>query len=419
MITPTVLCVDDEVNILSSLKRLLRPTGYRVLIAESASMALELIEAENGRVNLVISDMRMPGMDGAQLLAKVRETWPEIMRILLTGYSDVESTIAAINDGQIYRYISKPWNDQELLLTVREALERQNLESEKARLEVLTTQQNQELRALNSDLEEKVQARTQELCLANEKLSKSFFTSVQVFANLIELRAGNIGGHSRRVADLARKICARMQLDAGTANNVVLAALLHDIGKIGFPDSLLGKPVNKMTHEEFEIYRKHPVKGEQALMALDELREAARLIRSHHERYDGKGFPDGHAGDQIPQGARILALANAFVGLQQRMPAAEAMQNIIHGRAKQYDPAVVDAFVAEMGGPQRIEIAEINLRTADLKAGMTLTRDLYSRDGVLLLAMDYTLTESLIRQIRDYEASERSQLSIYVRRTES
>ncbi len=421
----TILCVDDEANILSALRRLFRPTGYRVLTAESGAEALALLEAEDGRVELVISDMRMPVMDGARFLGEVRNRWPAVVRLLLTGYADIDSTIAAINEGQIYRYIAKPWNDSEVIATVREALDRLALEREKARLEALTARQNEELRELNANLEEKVRERTEALREAHEKLKRGFLTSIQVFANLIELRAGNVAGHSRRVADLARKVAAQMGLDGRTCQDVFLAGLLHDIGKIGLPDELLSKPPNKMTIDELGILRKHPIKGEQALMALDELRGAARLIRSHHERFDGHGYPDGLAADLIPVGAHILILANEYDGHVQgtltgkRLEPIEARRLIVQGAGKRYDPAVVEAFVALFGKPPEPPSDEIAVRPADLRPGMFLARDLISAEGALLLAADYMLDDNLIRQIQAYEQSEGARLTLYVRRRRS
>lgn len=417
----SILCVDDERNILSALRRLFRPSGYRVLVAESGSEALALLEAEQGRVNLVISDMRMPVMDGARFLAEVRGRWPDIVRILLTGYADMASTIAAINEGQIYRYISKPWNDSDVLLTVQGALERQALQHEKARLEALTVRQNAELKQLNAGLEEKVRERTEELRLANDRIKRSFFTSIQVFANLIELRGGNVAGHSRRVADLSRKIAAAMGLDGRACNDIFLAGLLHDIGKIGLPDALLAKPPNKMTGEELGPFRRHAIKGEQTLMALEDLRPAARIIRSHHERFDGQGYPDGLAGMMIPQGARILALANEYDGhvhgtlTGKRLTADEARMMILQGRGKRYDPAVVDAFIQLFGAPPTPPADEIAIAPANLRPGMVLARDLISSDGALLLAVNYMLDENLIRQIQDYERGEGTRITLYVR----
>src|SRR3990172_7980793 len=132
----TLLFVDDEANILSSLKRLFRPFGYRIFTAESGTQGLEIMEREV--VDLVISDMRMPEMNGAQFLEKVREKWPETVRILLTGYAEIGTTIDAINKGQIYRYVSKPWEDNDLTVAIKHALQQKMLEQEKRRLEELT-----------------------------------------------------------------------------------------------------------------------------------------------------------------------------------------------------------------------------------------------------------------------------------------
>ena len=423
----TLLCVDDEQNILSALRRLFRQDGYRILTAGSGEEGLSLLEREP--VDLVISDMRMPEMDGARFLERVSSRWPETLRILLTGHADIASTIAAINRGQIFRYIAKPWDDQDVRLIVRHALERQQLERDKRRLEALTGRQNEQLRELNASLEARVEARTAELSLArdalaaaNEKLKTGFLTSIKVFSNLTELAEGARAGHSRRVADLSRRIAVKLGLDRAAAQDVMLAGLLHDIGKIGLPDALLAKPASSMNAEEQALYRRHPQKGETALMALDSLRSAARLLRSHHERYDGQGYPDGLGGADIPLGSRILACANDYDGLQigsvsaKRLSPAEALAFILQWRGKRYDPLVVDAFVT-LDGTERASRATKDWALAPeaLKPGMVLSRDLISREGVLLLAADFQLDDSLIRQIRDYAGSEEERIVIQVR----
>ena len=165
---PTILCVDDEPNILSALRRLFRPHGYRMLTADSGAAGLAVLESE--AVDLVISDMRMPQMDGAQFLAQVRQRWPGTMRLLLPGYADVQSILDAINHGEIYRYVTKPWDENDIVLVVRHALERRALEQDKLRLEALTASQNAQLLVLNASLEEKVAVRTQQLKLSHDEL---------------------------------------------------------------------------------------------------------------------------------------------------------------------------------------------------------------------------------------------------------
>ena len=218
--TFTLLCVDDEANILSSLRRLFRPHGYKVLVAGSGAEGLELLAGEH--VDLIISDMRMPGMDGAAFLAEARKRYPQTVRLLLTGYADMESTIAAINSGQIARYIAKPWNDQDLTLLVHDALERRALLRENARLDAVTRAQNEELRALNAGLEAKVAERTAALSAAlgradeaHRQLRQSFTAMVRVFSELSEAGTAS-AGHGRRVAELARSIARQLQLDDAT-----------------------------------------------------------------------------------------------------------------------------------------------------------------------------------------------------------
>lgn len=411
----TLLFVDDEANVLSSLKRLFRPFGYRIFTAESGAQGLEIMARE--AIDLVVSDMRMPEMNGAQFLQKVYEQWPDTLRILLTGYAEISATIDAINKGHIYRYISKPWEDNDIVLAIKQALRQKQLELENKGLEELTRKQNEELKDLNANLEQKVKARTEEvrqtmgfLEVAHEKLKKGFITSIRVFSNLIEMREGVMAGHSHRVAELSRAIAQQMAMQEAEVQDVFLAALLHDVGKIGLPDYLLEKPFANLTNEERLEVIKHPVKGQTALMGLEQLQGAAKLIRSHHEHFDGMGFPDKLHGLEIPLGARIIALANeydsAMLGtlLNKRLKLSDAVLYLQEGRGRRYDPAVVDAFMKVMGSSASAQaIQESAVRMDQAKPGMVLSRDLMSSHGELLLSKDYRLDASLISQIRSFD----------------
>src|SRR3989344_639216 len=247
-----ILCVDDEPNIVAALRRLFRGSGYEVSTANSGAQALAMLELEP--VDLVFSDMRMPGMSG-----------------------------------EVYRYITKPWVDGEVLTTARQVFERHALEREKARLEGLLKARNQELTCQNETLEEKVAERPSELLSLSKKLKKNYLNSIKVFANLLEWRGGHLSGHSRRVADLARRTARAMNLPEADQQDAFIAGLMHDIGQIALPDSLLGRPVPKFSEEEMLQYRRHATLGEQALMAMDDMHVVANIIRSHHERYDGQG----------------------------------------------------------------------------------------------------------------------------------
>lgn len=424
----TILLVDDEANILSSLRRLFRSEGFQTLTAESGKAGLEILEKHT--VDLVISDMRMPEMDGARFLEHVRSQWPETIRILLTGYADVTAIMQAINRGEIYRYLTKPWDDNDILLNVRQALTHKELEREKRRLLQITQRQNEELAQLNSTLEKKVEERTRdlqrahsELVVSNEKLRNNFLTSIKVFSNLIEMRGARLAGHSRRVADLSMRIARKMNLPAGEVQEIFIAGMLHNLGKIGFSDELLAIPMTLMKAQDLALYRKYPVRGEQLLIPLEDLQGAAKIVHSHQERFDGGGFPDGLAGFDIPLGARILALASDFYNLQigtfsqRSLRPDEAVAAILGKGGARYDPSVLSAFRELMNGvtPVVEDVPATLLETKYLKPGMVVARDLIANDGFLLLSAGHTLSERLIRQIIEFEESSKNSMKVYVK----
>ncbi|MBR7746658.1 HD domain-containing phosphohydrolase [Undibacterium baiyunense] len=421
-----ILCVDDEPNILSSLKRLLRPLGYELIMATSGKEGLEVLNKTE--IDLVISDMRMPEMNGAEFLQHVRELWPDTTRLLLTGYSDINSIIDAINQGQIYRYITKPWDENEILLIVSQAIERQQLKRDKIRLEALTQKQNEELRQLNSNLEIKVQERTtdlqrthEQLLNANEQLKNNFLTSIKVFASVVELRGGQLAGRSRRVADLSRRIARQLKLDGRLIQEIFIAALLADIGKLSLSDDLLRIPRQLMNAQQLGEFARHIAKAEQILMPLVDLQDAVKMIRSQHERYDGRGFPHKLIAQEIPIGARIISLAGDFDGLQhgaiqqKNLATEEAIFRIKQSAGGAYDPEVVAAFeIVISGKAEEFITQEIDFRS--LQAGMVLAQDLVTRDGLLILPADFVIEEKIVERLRVFGLSQKSPLIAKIRR---
>lgn len=415
---PRVLLVDDEPHILASLRRLFRTTGYEVFSAESGAEGLAILERE--KMDVVVSDMRMPEMTGAQFLEHVFTRWPDVKRILLTGYSDVESTIAAVNRGKIWRYIAKPWNDEDLLLTVQQAVAHRGLMNENARLLKLTQVQNEELKVLNATLEARVDERTRQLQQALKSLRLSFVNSVHVLSNVMEMRGGALAGHSRRVADNARKVAKHLGMDESAVQEVFLAALLHDIGKLGLSDAAIDHPYNSLGPDMRAEVIKHPARGEMLLMPIEQLAGAAALIRDHHELFDGSGYPAGKSGMQIPLGARILSVVNDFDALQigllaeHQFSKGEALHYLVENRGRRYDPTVVDAFSAVLVEANPDDFVEIPLRPSSLKPGCRLTRDLLHHEGYLLLAKDHVLQAGEIDQLVRLEATEKQPLTLYI-----
>ncbi len=424
----SLLLVDDESNILASLRRLFRPLGYTIHTAASGAQGLAVLEKEE--VDLVISDMRMPEMDGATFLRHVADRWPNVVRILLTGYADLTSTIDAINKGRIYGYFSKPWEDNDIRLAVQQAIEQKYLREERDRLLELTRRQNEELSDLNANLEKKVVARTEELRqtnmfleLAYEQLQTGYYEAIPVFASLAQLREGKGKGHGMRVAELARDIATEMRLDEETIRDIYNAGLLHDIGKIAFPDALLNTAYANMSTMQRKIYEKHPVTGQAILMGLEPLQNTASLIRLHHETFDGKGYPDRIGGDRLPVGARILAVANEYDGLRNGsllgddLSMMDAREFIRKRAGQRYDSDVVEVFLRVLERRERGEgrVRELLVKPTELVAGMVLSRDLLSRDGVLLLSRGHRLSEVLVGKIRTFEQQDdEAQLTIHI-----
>ncbi len=306
----TVLCVDDEPNILSALRRMLSLNSFKVLTADSGQTALELLASTP--VDVVISDMHMPEMNGAELLAAVKERHPDTMRILLTGNADISSAIAAVNQGGIYRYLTKPWVDAELVATIQASMELITLKKDRSRLTALTEEQNVKLNDLVLNLEEKVKERTAELTESNQKLRDSYIASIKAFSGLLGMRDEQLLTHSRNVAELSFKMAHAAGLDKEQCQEIYIAGLLHDIGKLSLSDRILGVKVFELPLSDVHPYENHAALGASCLKNLDDMKGVSRIIRAHHEHYNGQGFPDKLAGEAIPVGARIVAIAEAY-----------------------------------------------------------------------------------------------------------
>ncbi|POA47539.1 two-component system response regulator [Pseudomonas sp. MPR-ANC1] len=427
---PKVLLVDDEESILNSLRRLLRGQPYDVLLATSGAQALEMLQTQ--AVDLVMSDARMPNMDGASLLALVRERHPAAVRIMLTGYADPSAIIKAINDGQIHRYISKPWNDEELLLILRQSLEHQHSEQERQRLEQVTRVQNDQLKLLNSTLEKHVAARTAELQqtadmldLAYEELKHSYVTGTEVFSLLANLRLPPAKQTNRQIIELVRSYCTQHGLDEATSRDLTMAAALYNVGKLSWTDGMMITPSDLLRHTDRERYRAYPKQSESLLMTLDPMKDAARLILHHQERWDGSGFPDRLKGEAIPFGSRLLKLAVDFVELQRglilerQMNSDEALLYLRQYAGRLYDPDLVEDFIQVCAAfLSDVTLADPTVKvltTRDLAAGMILARNLNADNGMLLLNAGKVLSGLLVEKLIAFEAMEGAKYRIFVK----
>lgn len=424
-----ILFVDDEKDILASLKRLFMDEGYEIFTAQGGPHALELLK--NGAVDLIVSDQRMPVMSGVEFLKQSKGLAPDSIRILLTGYADISAAIDSINKGEVYRYITKPWNDDELKAIIRDGLELRRLRRENENLLELTQRQNLELKDLNANLDEKVKEQTkdiqkmlEELQTLYSRLDKSFLDMVRVLSNIIRLREKTLSLHLKNTAKLAKAIAEKMHLAESEIKDIEIASLLHDIGKIGISDAVLNTPFANLTTPERILYMKHPIFGQVALQSIENMQEVSLIIRHHHERWDGEGYPDNINGKQIPIGARILAIATDYDELlagslmPSRYTHYEAKQFIMEGSGQRYEPEIVVLSLPiisihehEIEANQR---SELKLSSTELKPGMILLRDIYTTTGLLLLNEGSEITERHIKNIINFEKAQGKRYDVYV-----
>jgi putative nucleotidyltransferase with HDIG domain len=346
----TVLFVDDEVNILRALQRLLRNEPMRVLTASRASEALELLA--NEPVQVVITDQRMPETSGVELLALVRERHPDVVRMMLTGYTEISVAVDAINRGEIYRLITKPWNDEELRATIRQAFDQADLKFEVRRLNQVTREQNFKLQDMNRNLETKVRERTRQLAAKHQELRTAYVQTIRTLTEAIDAKDAYTRGHSERVGIYASKVAREMGQPKELIERVYIAGLLHDVGKIGISDAVIRKP-EPLSREEYEEIKRHPEIGARILEPVDFLRDVAPCVRHHHEWYDGsdRGYPDRLLGDRIPLPSRIILVSDTAEAMTSDRPYRKALgidrvvSEISKYSGSQFDPAVVQAFL--------------------------------------------------------------------------
>lgn len=424
-----LLIVDDEEAVLQALKRLFH-RHYDVVLVTSGAAAVELLQQEE--FDLIISDMRMPGMSGAELLRHCFEQYPEMIRILLTGYSDLESAIKAVNEGNIYRYISKPWDNDQLRNIVAEALDTRELKAANIKLNAHITEQNAELARLNRELQDKYQQKSDQVGEAEAKLSDAYRTlrqefnsMVHILVGIMEARNGEEKGSSERQARLAKLFAEFSGLDGQSIQDVYYAALLKNIGKVSLPDSVLGKALTQMSANEKYAYAHFTINGQTSLMLLEPLQNVANIIRSHMELYNGKGFPDKLSGDAIPKEARILRIVSDYVELQREhsflgesLDEETARAYLLKMAGQRYDRELVDVFMTvlddfEEGVVPNLE--RINIKEA--RVGMILAGNLVSPAGVVLLSEGTQLTERHVAKLQAMERQfEGHEIKLHVRR---
>jgi putative nucleotidyltransferase with HDIG domain len=328
-----VLIVDDEPAAGKLLALFMERAGCDCRIALSGEGALKILEREPA--DAVFSDIRMPGMSGMQLLDEVHRRYPDMAFVVTTGVDDVRVGVQAMKAGAD-DYLVKPFREEVVLASLRRALDKKHLE--------------QEVKNYRHRLELMVAERTRQLEVALKMLERSYEDTVEALGAAIDLRDSPTAGHSQRVCRYSLEIAKAMNLSEAERKSIAMGAYLHDIGKLGLPDGILLKP-GPLTADERKIMQEHVQTGYALVNKIPHLADAAGIILSHHERFDGSGYLQGLKGDQIPLGARIFAVADTVDAMTSDRPYRRALpfeagrEEIRRETGRLFDRQVASAFL--------------------------------------------------------------------------
>ncbi len=333
--TERILVVDDEDSIRDVVCSMLNSKGYRCTEAASGTQAMKILAA-GAEFELMLTDLMMAEMDGMALLERTKQSFPDMPIIMVTAVHDISVALPAIRNGA-YDYLLKPFAPEQLLATVRRALENRRLKLEN--------------RAYQLNLESLVEARSRQLKQALRDLERSYDITLEALGDALDLKDAETEGHSKRVTAFTIAIARAMGLGDDHIRVIARGAFLHDIGKMAIPDSVLRKP-GPLTAEETQLMREHCYRGYQMLCKIPFLVDAAEIVYSHQERYDGTGYPRGLKGEEIPLGARVFAIADTLDAITSNRPyrAAQSFQaareEITRWSGRQFDPEIVKIFLA-------------------------------------------------------------------------
>lgn len=391
-----VLIVDDEAIVLTALGKTLQLEGYEVSTMEDPLEAIHLLRKT--QFSVILSDQQMPGLSGLEFLSEAKEIQPNATRILITAVLSLNTVIEAINRGEVYRFIVKPWLREELLVTVRNAALRYELLWRNAKLHAETASINEQLAAQVARFD----AQNRQLQELNDTLHRNLDRSVQLCLKTMETFYPLLGQKARRVFAICQAMAESLKLSEEQRRVLEISSRLCDIGLVSVPRELIRKwqeTPKLLTPEERALVELHPTLGQELVAFVADLEAVGTTIRGHHERYDGEGYPDKLSGEQIPWLARLLAVAVAYAD----NPANEAvaLETIKTGSGQAFDPDAVRAFLRCLPQAQ-VPRSQRAVLLSELQPGMVVAQGIYTAFGVLLIPEGETLAEPHIHLLRNH-----------------
>ncbi len=410
-----MLVVDDDEIILIALSETLRHEGYQATTTQSPTEAVELIK--KNRYSVIISDQRMAEMTGLEFLQEAARIQPNASRILITGVLTLKTIIDAINSGEIYRFIAKPWLREELLATIRNAAQRHELLETNRRLQEGTLRLNEQLADANTQLQHKIRELTEqkkELAGTHAQMRLNFEHSLDLVQRIVSVYHPSLGEETREVTELCERMIDFAGLSEDESHLLRVAARLHNIGLIGIPRDILDRARRKpasLSPQEKAILESGAAYGQMLAHYVDPSDASGAVIRACHERWDGSGYPDKLMGDRIPKAARLLAIAVWYV--ESQLSRDERIDEILHQSGSAFSHDAVRVFLkAARTLPSQRRTRQIGL--GELRPGMVLARGIYSPAGMLILPEGHLITEDSLGKIRQEKTHESgSSLMVY------
>jgi response regulator RpfG family c-di-GMP phosphodiesterase len=391
-----ILIIDDEQIVLIALSETLKREGYQVVAIANPLDGLDLIKQQS--FGVILTDQQMPQLTGLEFLALAKQHQPDATRILITAVLSLSVAIDAINKGEIYRFIVKPWLREELLVTIKNAVQRFELIRSNAALYEATRKMNQDL----SSQVARIAEQNAQLDQLNQALQQNLQRSIQLSVKTLETFNPVLASQARRVFELCKAMSTRLELTEDDRQVLEIGAWLHDIGLVGASRKLIRKwqtAPDSLDETERAIIQNHPATGQALASFAHNLEAVGVVIRAHHERFDGTGYPDRLAQEGIPWLARLLAVAVAYAHCP--VEGEMAVEFIRNGSGTAFDPEAVRAFTRCL--PHAVvSRRQQEVLVSELKPGMVLASGIYTSNGVLLIPAGQTLSEPHIAKLRNH-----------------
>lgn len=399
----SILLVDDEPGVCEVLSHLLQHERYQV--ASFTDPRLALAELQHRDFSVIVTDLKMPGVSGLDLLAEARRLQPTASRVLITAVLSLDTVIEAVNKGEIFRFIVKPWLQEEFLTTVRNGVQRHELLRQNAELHAATQAMNEQLVELNRSLAKQVKlvaTQNQQLAAVNAALELNLTRSLELCVHTMHTYYPALGDQTRRVAQICRAMSDLLLLSKEDRRILESASMVYDIGLLGVPRQMIRKwqeHPDLLDRGERALIGQHTIVGQELAQFGSNMNQVGEIIRAHHERFDGAGYPDQLTGEGIPWLARLLAVAVSFAS--SRLTLGDSLEKVRQEAGKSLDPSAVRVFLQAWTRSNVVHAAR-TIAIADLRPGMVMARDIYAHNGMLLVPEGQQLDNVSLSRMQEH-----------------